>query len=325
MNRRARRGVALLATLWLVVAIATLTLAVARGSRTQRLATANAAESVRARAAAEAGIDHAVARLARLLEDGAAAGARDPRLLLDPWAGTLAAAALDTTRIGGAAYLVRVADAGTRLDVNAASEAELRALLRGLRVDDAAAARLVARLLDWRDADDDPRAGGAERAAYLDAEAPVLPPNHDLASLDDVRRLLGVDTALVSRLLPYLRVRGSARVNVNAAPAPVLLALPGASQPLADAVLAARRAGRRIGSAAELRAMLPAEARARFDAAGAAALGRLDFEARELELRAIGWVDGSPVRAGATALVVRAGGLPLVVWRDTHGAGEPGW
>ena len=249
MSARARRGVALLATLWLVVAIAALTLAVARGSRTRRLSTANAAEALRARAAAEAGIDHAVARLARLLDDGAAAGARDPRLLLDPWATTLAAAALDTTHLDGAAYLVRVADAGTRLDVNAASEAELRALLRGLRVDDAAAARLTARLLDWRDADDEPRAGGAERVAYLAAEAPLLPPNHDLASPDDVRHLLGVDASLVARLIPYLRVRGSGRVNVNAAPAPVLLALPGASPGLADAVLAARRAGRRIGSA----------------------------------------------------------------------------
>ena len=320
MRARARRGVALLATLWLVVAIATLTLAVARGSRTRRLSTANAAEALHARAAAEAGIDHAVARLARLLEDGASAGARDPRLLLDPWAGTLAAASLDTTRLGGATYVVRVADAGTRLDVDAASDAELRALLRGLRVDDAAAARLTARLLDWRDADDVPRAGGAERAAYLDAEAPLLPPNHDLASVGDVRHLLGVDAALAARLLPYLRVRGSGRVNVNAAPAPVLLALPGSSPALADAVLAARRTGRRIGSSGELRALLPTAARARFDAAGAAALGRLDFETRALELHAIGWVDGSPVRAGATALVVRAGRMPLVVWRDAHDA-----
>ena len=109
---------------------------------------------------------------------------------------------------------------------------------------------------------------------------------------------------------------------MNAAPAPVLLALPGSSPSLVDAVLAARRAGRRIGSAGELRALLPTGARERFDAADAVALARLDFETRELELRAVGWSDGSPVRAGATALVVRAGRLPLVVWRETHDAEE---
>ncbi len=72
---RTDRGFALIAALWLLVALSALTLEVSLVARERRLAAANTLEAAQARAAADAGLEHARARLAAVLRGGA----------LDPW------------------------------------------------------------------------------------------------------------------------------------------------------------------------------------------------------------------------------------------------
>jgi type II secretory pathway component PulK len=73
-----RRGFALLAALWLLVAISVASLALETAARTRRVSAANLAEAVQARAAAGAGIEQTRARLVRRLA---------ATTLWDPWAG----------------------------------------------------------------------------------------------------------------------------------------------------------------------------------------------------------------------------------------------
>ena len=47
-------------------------------------------------------------------------------------------------------------------------------------------------------------------------------------------------------------------------------------------------------------------------------IARLTFETRELEVRSLGWVKGSPIRVTETAILARIGTTPVVVWRRTE-------
>src|SRR5262249_26123390 len=81
-----RRGFALMAALWLLIAISTVSLELSVMARGRRLATINVLESVRAAAAAESGIEHARAHLVRTFAQGGTGETwNDPLSVLDPW------------------------------------------------------------------------------------------------------------------------------------------------------------------------------------------------------------------------------------------------
>ncbi len=111
---RTDRGFALIAALWLLVALSALTLEVSLVARERRLAAANTLEAAQARAAADAGLEHARGRLAAVLRGGALDPWRQPDSLLS-----------QTVALGDARYRVALRDAGSALNVNRATEAEL--------------------------------------------------------------------------------------------------------------------------------------------------------------------------------------------------------
>ena len=296
--RRARRGFALIAAIWLMVTLSALGLEVALLARTRRLSAANAAEGARARAAADAGLEHARARLTRLLDDAAGHV---------PWH-DFARALHDTVNLGDARYAVRIEDAGARVNVNLATESQLRRLFAALRIDAGTADRLAQAIADWRDIDDLVRPRGAEREQYLAAGLPVLPRNAPLVRVEELADLYGMTAAIFSAVSPYLTTRGGGKVNVNTAERAVLLSLPGFGDAAADAALQLRARGVVVSSFGQLAAALPPGLRNGLVDAEADLLPMTTFETRELEVTSEGWVAGSPVHARASALFVRGGG-----------------
>jgi general secretion pathway protein K len=102
-------------------------------------------------------------------------------------------------------------------------------------------------LLDWLDADDQPRARGAEKEFYLSRTFPHLPKNGPLDSLDELLLIRGVPSSLLygeegkEGLIDYLTVRSDGRININTAGLAVLMSLsPKIDRPMAEAVLAYR-------------------------------------------------------------------------------------
>jgi general secretion pathway protein K len=309
---RTRGGFALMASLWLTVAIAALSLSISAEARDRRLTAANALEGQRARAAALSGVDHARARLARItVEGGDRRGWRDPRRLVDPWFRLDSAL---VAAVGDARYEVRLHDLGGRLHVNRATEPELRRYFTALRMDAWRAEALVQAIADWRDADDGPRVQGAERDEYLRAGAVALPRNAGFATVAELGAVNGMTPELLLRVEQDFTVLGTGQVNVNAASRAVLLALPGFTEAAADAVVRERDADRRIGSWNELVNAMPRNARAPLDAAAAQLLGRLSYETREVGAMSVGAIDGSPVRVSVEAVLVRAGEHVFVTW-----------
>jgi len=300
------RGFALLAALWLLVALSVASLALGVATRTRRLAAANLSEQVRATAAARAGVEQLRGRLERRLDRSATA-------LLDPWRG-VDSMMVDTLVVADARAIVRVHDVGTALHLNRASEDDLQRFFIALRVDAGDADRLAQAIADWRDPDDLHRARGAEQGAYLAAGAPALPRNGPFQTLPELLSVRGMTPALYERMRPHLTLLGSGQVNLNLADRPVLLALPGMTEEAVAVLLRYRRQRRTIGSIADLERDLSPGARRELNAALHALLARTTTETRELEIVSEGWLPGSPVRVSATGLLVRSRGAVFYVW-----------
>jgi len=307
----ARRGFALLASVWLMVAIAAVAFEVSWLARMRRLATANVLEEEQARAAADAGLEHARARLARALGDAGDAGAAG---LMDPW--RFAAGASDTVTMGNARYVFSVRDDGATLDVNRASEDEVRRLFAACGADDALAARTAQRIADWRDPDQHRRAQGAERAEYVAAGARDLPRDGDVQRVSELDGVLEMPAAPWRCARAALSVGGTGQVNVNSAPREVLRALPGMGEAGVDAVVQSRQDGARIGNFQEFTARIPPALREGVLRASDRLLPLLSYDTYAVRVRSEGWVEGSPVRVSAEALMVRGGGTVFVQWRE---------
>jgi general secretion pathway protein K len=304
---KARRGFALVATVWLMAAMAAVSLEVAWLARVHRLATANAVEGEQSRAAARAGLEHARAHLVRAL-DGARGDA-----LADPWRWL---GGRTTVVVGAAQVTVDLRDDAALLDVNHATVEMLARLFAACGADLPAARSAADRIADWRDADALPRPQGAERDTYLAAGLRALPrdgPVRAVSELDDVIDLPAAPWACARALLA---VDGTARVNPNTAPSAVLQALPGVSAAAADAIVAVRRTGGRLRDFRELGAVVPAGLRADLDRNADLLQRVLVFDADAMRVTSTTVVAGSPVGVTAEALMRRSGPTLFVEWRS---------
>jgi general secretion pathway protein K len=312
---RDRRGFALMAALWLLIAFSAMGLELGLRARAQRLGIANRIEGSRALAAAEGGIGEARARLAGRLTDARDFRTGDAVAILDPWRAP-SNLIRDSLPIGGALVRVRLEDVGAALALNSATEAELRGLFAALRLEFGQADRLGQAILDWRDADDLRRGRGAEAADYARQGLAPGPGNRPFARLGELRGVLGMTEGLYARISPFLTLRGLGRVNLNAAPRPVLLALPGMSEEAVRVLLLRRGSSRPVRGLQDLALELSAGARAVLLGNQAALAQRIEFETRHVLVTSEGWLPGSPIRARVQAELVRASDQAIVVWME---------
>jgi len=137
--------------------------------------------------------------------------------------------------------------AGTRLDVNDATEEMLQRLFVGLGFS-ADADALVAALADWRDSDDVTRPAGAERDWYATSRR-ELPRNGPLADIRELARVRGFEGL---RQFEAAMTAEHGRVSLATAPASVLIAVPGFTQETADQIVALQNAGTPVSDVASL-------------------------------------------------------------------------
>lgn len=221
---RGRKGIATLLVLWAMLLLGTLAMSFSLSMRTEAQAARNGLDAARAYYQARSGLSRAIALLSSLPPDN---------VLSMSIAG----------EEGDAGYEVRIRPEGGMIDVNAVPEAMLKAVLKKGGLDDGEADRVGDAILDWRDADDIPRANGAEEAAYAALPEPVRPRNGRLATVDELQYVKGVTPSFHADFLSKVfTASGSGlAVNVNSAPLEVLQAMPGISPGLARAIVERRR------------------------------------------------------------------------------------
>jgi general secretion pathway protein K len=306
-----------MAALWLVVLVGATGYELSARSRSRRLAVASALERVQAAAAADGALETARAalenRVAHPLETQSRGPSAQP---FDPWR-DLAPLSNDTITLGDERAVATLYDAGARLQINRASEDDVRRLLVALPMDAGQADRLAQRIMDWRDPDDFRRARGAERDDYLRAGAPRLPANSDFQRVADLRDVDGITPEIYARLAPLVTVLGTGQINLGTAPPAVLRSLPGLGDEAIDHIVRAQRGGRPLRSLEELVQQLSSGARAAIVEAGGDLTQHMTFETREVVVEADGWVSGSPLHVHAESMHARTGDAMFTVWRRT--------
>ncbi len=220
-RRENEKGIALLVTLLILVLIVALVYEIFRiGARSSQTG-AYGRDSIRCVLLAEAGTG--AARIA-LRQD-----ARDNGFdtLDEIWSRPV-----PPIELGDGEIRVVVEDEDRKIDLNrimlpkgnAPDDRRLavfRRLLDTLAIDRAVADAVV----DWLDNDDTPRAGGAESTYYLGLPHPYRAKNDLFDSVGELRLVRGVTREVFGKLLPFVTVHSSGKVNLNTAPKEVLMSL----------------------------------------------------------------------------------------------------
>ena len=214
--------------LWLTVLLTVIAGSFAYGMRTEALAARNTVSLAKARALADGAVNRTIFELMR------------PRLTPDVWSADGSVHAWDEE---GARIVVSAVDESGKIDLNAASDPLLKALLQTAGgLDSDAADRLVDVIGDWKDADDLRRPNGAEAPDYQAAGLLYKPANAPFEAVAELQRVLGMTPELYAKLADNLTVHTRiAGFNPAYASRTVLLALPGATPQIVDTYLAQRR------------------------------------------------------------------------------------
>ncbi len=338
-GRLGQEGFALVAALWLLVAMGSVGLHAALASRARRQAAANLLDEVRARSAVVAGTEYARSRLTAAMlgqaeelraEAMARSSGRNQRRaatssvsrlfrsanpLEDPWREPQDLMVPEMA-FGDARYALILRDVGAALNLNEATGEMLRQFFaQGLDVDYAEADQLAQAIEDWRDEDEIPRINGGEREEYLKEEALVLPPNRDFVDIDELRHVRGMTPELYVMAAPHLTLIPDVDINLNSAPEPVLLAVPGMDPAGATAILQLRDSGYLPRSDRELQSLLPGLAQT-IELMGRDFSNRTTYTTDQVEILAQGWVDGGVIQVTSRVVVSRGNNEAQVVWRE---------
>jgi len=309
----ARRGVALFTALALLLLISAAAIDLTATAKPRRLTVAAVVDRSQLDAGATAGVEHARAQLAQLMHVGALQSLRDPTRVLDAW-GAADGMVFGSSLGDEVEYRVELHDAGARLNLNAASEDQLRGLFVALRIDARRADRLAAAIADWRDGDQLRRANGAEQSEYLRDGRVVIPDDGPFANIAMLRFVMGMTDSLYQLVLPYVSTLGSGRVDLNAAARPVLIGLPGMTEESVAALLRYRQGGRRVTDLTRFADELSPPARQQLRGAMQQLQSMTVLEPREIHVASEAWRRGTISRVRVDAIISRDD-EGRVVWR----------
>jgi general secretion pathway protein K len=248
---RARNGVALIAALWLVVAIAAVALEFSVEAHERRAVGLLASERGIQRAAALGALALVQAKLEYALRVAPSGTNVQQLSASDPWMDVDSLYSVPVM-VDSMEVDVQARDLGERLNINQLTENQLQTFFSFLLGDYAKSTQLAQSILDWRDPDSIPRPNGAERDAYIKAKMLALPTNGPFREIEELSNVMGMTPEIYAKAAPYLTTRGSGAVNLNTAPVPVLRALPGMTDATINMILQQRSQGRRISSLAGL-------------------------------------------------------------------------
>ncbi len=238
---RARRGVALILVLWIVVLLAGVTAVASSAARSSGDVVAARRAQATGRAMAESGVTVAVTMIDSALHALVAdSNARDVFLnSLDENSAAqlglrspLGAAAQDT--VGDGAFAIAIVDVSARLDVNEAGAEGLARFLTAFV--STSEAQALANAVDARvrgtgaaqDAASVARRSRDSLAQALLGRSGDMPRAlRPLNSVDELTSVDGFSYALASRLAPFLTVDGDSRINRRTAPREVIAAATG--------------------------------------------------------------------------------------------------
>ncbi len=246
------RGVILIALLWILTALSVIALSFSSESFVEVAAARNAQSLENSYFVARAGIEVTIyqllqKRMAPAVRQAAFQDVPDPLEM-----GKL------TGSFGGGDYDVDIQDESGKINVNIVSEEQLRALVEASGIGKPDSDVITDSILDWRDTDTLHRLNGVEDDYYQALNPPYKAKNGRLDTIEELLLIRGItadyfyghrerasDGSIFYKygLSRYVTVYSTrSQVNVNFAPLPVLMSIPGMPPDAARMIYDKRRA-----------------------------------------------------------------------------------
>ena len=240
------RGIALLMTLWVLTILMVLVFSFSFMTRTETFATLSFKEGTEKKFLAEAGIERAIMELFyRNLNKNQVAvpeGSEVWKIDGTPYKDKLA----------DGEYSVSITDESGKIGINAITDATsdiLRNLLKNSGVQEEEVNTIVDSILDWKDADDLIHLNGAESDYYMSLPNPYKAKNANFDTLEELLLVKGMTPEILygngekKGVIDLLTVNSNlnmTKININAAPKGVLIAIPGITPEIADGIISYR-------------------------------------------------------------------------------------
>ncbi len=271
------RGIALFIVLWVLALLSVIAGQFCHAMRTEINITRNFEEETRAYYIAKAGLNIALAELIRSqTHPGTPASAGDPfqtagdkRLFpVKEMKGALASTGkkgddedkeetvirwrvntdIPPVPFAYGNFTVHMDNESGKIDINRADERMLGMILSAFAIDEKTKAVIADSILDWRDADDLHRISGAENKYYQSLPNPYSAKNGNFDSPEELLLVKGMTPEIFyGGLREMLTVHSDPaqgetnRININAASAKMLMALPGMTEELVTAIAEYRK------------------------------------------------------------------------------------
>jgi general secretion pathway protein K len=271
-RRKEEKGVILIALLWILTALAVIALSFSRESFVEVAAARNTQSLEDAYFVARAGNNIAIYRLIqrRRIPPVRRAGIQGVQDSLD--------LGFVTGDLGGGAYRVDIQDESGKINLNTVPEQQLRALVEATGINKEDSDIITDSILDWRDADKMHHLNGAEDDYYEALNPPYKAKNGSFDTTEELLLVRGVtptyfygyperapDGSIVykyglSRCFTVYsnrnQISNRSQINVNFAPLPVLLSIPG-MPPDAAQMIYDRRQKQPFSSTADITREIP--------------------------------------------------------------------
>jgi general secretion pathway protein K len=231
-------GIALLMVLWVLTILMVIVLSFSFMTRTETQATVSFKEGVERKFLAEAGIERGIMELFYRAIN------KNQALVLEGTEIWNIDGTPYSAQLGDGSYTVRVVDESGKLDINRVSDILLKNLLMNSGIEEQDADIVVDSILDWRDQDDLHRLHGAEDDYYSSLPNPYEAKDDKFDTLEELLLVRGMTPEILygtserKGIINFLTVHSNTnRININAAPKEVLMAIPGMSSEFADSII----------------------------------------------------------------------------------------
>jgi general secretion pathway protein K len=234
-------GIALLIVLWVLTILMVIVFSFSLMARTETLSVMSFKGGIEKKFLAEAGIQRGLMEL--FYRDVY----KDQNVELEGREVWRADGMPHEVPMGEGHYIVRITDEAGKVDINTASDVVLKNLFVNTGISEEDADGIVDSLNDWKDPDDLHRLNGAESDYYQSLPSPYKAKNAKFDAVEELLLVKGItpDILYGSRekkgIIDFLTVHAkSTKINVNAAPQVVLMAIPGMTPEYADSIISLR-------------------------------------------------------------------------------------
>ncbi len=254
-------GIALIMVLWVLTVLMVIALSFSYMGKTESQTSLAFKQGIEKRFLAEAGIEKGIAEIIYAKMN------QNPQVVLEGGETWKMDGTLYTVKEDDGYYTVSIIAESGKININTLTDSSaiiLKNLLTNSGVQADEADIIVDSILDWKDEDDLTRLHGAESDYYMSLPNPYKAKNSVFESLEELLLVRGMTPEILygidkkKGIIDFLSVYSGSVINANSAPKEVLMAVPGITAEIADAIVSSRGNSADAATTANIQGMLAA-------------------------------------------------------------------